>query len=157
MVRRMTNWGVTKTNNDRNLLRYSHTYSNGWFTYHGFCHNNNIFQNKWVLILGCLCHIFWTQMSEKSIKDRNGILDHSLRFSFQLICKDLPSGKFQRYISNQQSERDLPIFLQFLDLASNCDTSWSISRSKPWWSRCDRVFSGSGIFWSHFPLIARDI
>ena len=51
MVRRMTNWGVTKTNNDRNLLRYSHTYSNGWFTYHGFCHNNNIFQNKWVWIL----------------------------------------------------------------------------------------------------------
>ena len=107
--------------------------------------------------LWSLCHIFWTQMSEKSIKDRNGILDHSLRFSFQLICKDLPSGKFQRYISNQQSKRDLPIFLQFLDLASNCDTSWSISRSKPWSSRCDRVFSGSGIFWSHFPLIARDI
>ena len=51
MVRRMTNWGVTKTNNDRNLLRYSHTFCNGWFTYHGFCHNNNIFQNKWVWIL----------------------------------------------------------------------------------------------------------
>ena len=25
---RMTNWGVTKTNNDRNLFRYNHTYSN---------------------------------------------------------------------------------------------------------------------------------
>ena len=136
MVRRMTNWGVTKTNNDRNLLRYSHTYSNGWFTYHGFCHNNNIFQNKWVWILV----VTVSYILEKSIKDKNGTLDHSLRFSFQLICKHLPSGKFQRYISNQQSKRDLQIFLQFLDLASNCDTSWSISRSKPWWSRCDRVF-----------------
>ena len=149
MVRRMTNWGVTKTNNDRNLLRYSHTYSNGWFTYHGFCHNNNIFQNKWVWILV----VTVSYILEKSIKDKNGTLDHSLRFSFQLICKHLPSGKFQRYISNQQSKRDLQIFLQFLDLASNCDTSWSISRSKPWWSRCDRVFSGSGIFWSNFPLV----
>ena len=157
MVRRMTNWGVTKTNNDRNLLRYSHTYSNGWFTYHGFCHNNNIFQNKWVWILVVtVTYILDSDVGKVNQRQKRNTRPFiTLQFSTDLQGSAI--WQFQRYFSNQQSERDLQIFLQFLDLASHWDTSWSISRSKPWWSRCDRVFSGSGILWSNFPLIARDI
>ena len=105
-----------------------------------------------------LCHIFWTQSDVGKGNQRqkwNTRPFITLQFSTDLQVFSI--RQFQRYISSQQSERDLQIFLQFLDLASHWDTSWSISRSKPWWSRCDRVFSGSGILWSNFPLIARDI
>ena len=158
MVRRMTNWGVTKTNNDRNLLRYSHTYSNGWFTYHVFFTITTYFKTNGSEYLWWLCHIFWTQSDVGKGNQRqkwNTRPFITLQFSTDLQVFSI--RQFQRYISSQQSERDLQIFLQFLDLASHWDTSWSISRSKPWWSRCDRVFSGSGILWSNFPLIARDI
>ena len=139
MVRRMTNWGVTKTNNDRNLLRYSHTYSNGWFTYHGFCHNNNIFQNKWVWILVVTVpYILDSDVGKVNQRQKR----NTRPFITLQFLTDLQASAIRQIPEIYLKSTKRKISPDFPPIFRPCIELWSISRSKPLWSRIQ--------MWSYF-------